>query len=96
MERKAESDRQAKLKSEAEAAKRERESLLARAKGSFGPETVRGKGDGEFVAGSEVTAAGTVGDSDAAKRRRSTRGGRGRRSLLTSSAGGMGYFSRFL
>ncbi len=69
---------------------------MTRAKESFGPETVRGKGGSEFVAGSEVTAAGVAGESDAAKRRRSTRGGRGRRSLLTSSAGGMGYFSRFL
>ena len=34
--------------------------------------------------------------SNAARRRRSLRGGRGRRSLLTSTAAGMGYFSRFL
>jgi hypothetical protein len=34
--------------------------------------------------------------SDAARRRRSLRAGRGRRSLLTSTVAGMGYFSRFL
>tara|TARA_R100001480_G_scaffold75655_1_gene86029 strand:- start:4451 stop:4960 length:510 start_codon:yes stop_codon:yes gene_type:complete len=33
--------------------------------------------------------------SDAAKRRRTRRAGRGRRSLLSSVAGGMGFYSRF-
>lgn len=81
LERSQAEDRAMKAKAEKEA--KERKNLLDRAKGSF-------------VSGSEVTSSGVVGESDAATRRRSTRGGRGRRSLLTSSAGGMGYFSRFL
>ena len=44
------------------------------------------------VVGSEVSAVGTP----IRRGTRSLRGGRGRRSLLTSTAAGMGYFSRFL
>ena len=48
-----------------------------------------------------LTAAGTrineqANYSAAQKRRRSLRAGRGRRSLLTGSGGGIGFFSRFL
>jgi len=68
------------------------------------PETVRTKVDETTprVTGSEMTATGLKAPtapkalSAAALRRRTTRSGRGRRSLLTSSSGGMGYFSRFL
>ena len=66
------------------------------------PETVREKTDDTSikVQGSEVGATGLKVDaakpSAAMLRRRSKRAGRGRRSLLSSSAGGMGYFSRFL
>lgn len=50
--------------------------------------------------GSELTSTGLAAKSEspsaAMLRRRSSRSGKGRRSLLTSSAGGVGYFSRFL
>ena len=43
-----------------------------------------------------VTAPSQAKPSNAMIQRRTKRGGRGRRSLLSSSGGGQGYFSRFL
>ena len=49
------------------------------------------------IIGSELTSSGTVKKSSVGMaKRRTKRGGRGRRSLLSSSGGGVGYFSRFL
>lgn len=64
------------------------------------PETIVEPVKQQEVKGSELTATGLAAKpkapSSAMLRRRSRRTGRGRRSLLTSSAGGVGYFSRFL
>ena len=97
-ERKAKADAEALKKEQEQAALRQAEMERQAKADAAAAKQATAKENAEKMG--ELTASGTrAGEqkySSAAKRRRTIRGGRGRRSLLTGSGGGIGFFSRFL